>query len=181
MTSGRLIAVVGPSGVGKDSVMSALVDLKPGLTIVRRVITRKPGLGGEDYDAVDDAEFSSRAESGAFCLHWQAHGLWYGIPVAVQPLVAAGKDMLVNLSRAVLGEAQRVFPTLTVLHLTAKPETLAERLQGRGREDLETIRRRLDRAELALPAGVPALKISNDGPLNETVEAAMAALYPARV
>ena len=47
-----MIAVVGPSGVGKDTVTQALVDAAPQLSLVRRVITRAADAGGEDYDAV---------------------------------------------------------------------------------------------------------------------------------
>ena len=57
MTEGRLIAGVGPSGVGKDSVMQGVAEVMPQLHLVRRVITRAPGLGGEDYDAVSEAQF----------------------------------------------------------------------------------------------------------------------------
>ncbi|WP_332307197.1 hypothetical protein [Pseudorhodobacter aquimaris] len=73
MTGGRFIAVVGPSGVGKDSIMTALAN--PQMRLVRRAITRAPGLGGEDYDAITPADFDKATEAGAFCLHWSAHGL----------------------------------------------------------------------------------------------------------
>ncbi len=178
---GRLIAVVGPSGVGKDSVMTAMAARRPDLGIVRRVITRAPGLGGEDYEAVGETEFAHMAATGAFCLHWRAHGLHYGIPASVRDRLADGRDMLVNLSRGVLAEMQAAFPGAVVLHLTARPETLAERLAGRGREPRDVIEKRLARADLSLPAGVRAVEIPNDGPLSETVDAALAALYPARV
>ena len=42
--AGRMIAVVGPSGVGKDSVMAGLLEARPALRRVRRVITRAPVL-----------------------------------------------------------------------------------------------------------------------------------------
>ena len=101
--------------------------------------------------------------------------------IGANSLVAAGSHMLVNLSRGVLREANRTFAGLTVVHLTAEPETLANRLSGRGREDVETIRQRLQRSEKALPEGIDRIDISNDGSLAATVDAALAALYPARV
>ncbi|MEL6679351.1 MAG: phosphonate metabolism protein/1,5-bisphosphokinase (PRPP-forming) PhnN, partial [Pseudomonadota bacterium] len=131
VSPGRLIAVVGPSGVGKDSVMTGIAGALPGTHLVRRVITRDPDQGGEDYDAVAVADFRRRAASGAFALHWQAHGLHYGIPRQVLTRLAGGVDCLANLSRKVLLEAADVFPTLLVLNVTARPETLAERLAAR--------------------------------------------------
>lgn len=174
---GRLIAVVGPSGVGKDSVIRGLAKARPGLVAARRVITRNPLLGGEDFEAVSDQEFAQRSAAGAFCLEWQAHGLRYGIPTATLDEVEAGRDVLVNLSRSVLLDARAACPGLRVIALTAAPETLARRLAGRGREGAEEIRLRLARAA-PLPPGLPVLSMSNDGPLTEVVRQTMAHLYP---
>ena len=69
MTPGRLIAVVGPSGVGKDSVLQGIHEVMPNLHLVRRVITRAPALGGEAYDPVSVPEFLELAENGAFAIH----------------------------------------------------------------------------------------------------------------
>ena len=99
MTQGRLIAVVGPSGVGKDSVMAGLHKTLPNLHLVRRVITRAPDLGGEDYDAVTVPQFEAMVESGAFAVHWRAHGLHYGIPITIKDHMGKGTDCLVNFSR----------------------------------------------------------------------------------
>ena len=43
---GPVIAVVGPSGVGKDSLMEALRQADPSIKLMRRVITRAPEAGG---------------------------------------------------------------------------------------------------------------------------------------
>jgi ribose 1,5-bisphosphokinase len=180
MTTGRLIAVVGPSGVGKDSLMAGLKAARPELRLVRRVITRAATLGGEVFDSVTRETFAAMVESGAFCLHWSAHDLSYGIPADVLRDVESGVDCLANLSRDALVQAEAVFPRLTVLNVTASPQALAGRLTGRGRETEAEISRRLARAAKPLPPGLDLHQIDNDGPLCDAVAAALDALQPAR-
>lgn len=181
MTRGRLIAVVGPSGVGKDSVMAGLHRTLPDLHLVRRVITRAPGLGGEDYDAVTVAEFKALAEEGELAVHWGAHGLHYGIPATVNHQLDTGTDCLVNFSRGALSQAAGIFPRITVLNMTAKPETLASRLTARARETEQEIIKRLAQADKPLPAGLEVIHLANDGPLSQTVARAATLLQPASV
>lgn len=178
--TGRLIGVVGPSGAGKDSLMNALVALHSDFGLVRRVITRPPELGGEDYDAVTEDEFERMAREGRFCVNWRAHGLRYGIPDAVRVRIAKGEQLLVNLSRDVLIDVASVFPGVTVLNVTASRETLAARLSARGRESEEDIARRLERASHPSPPGLAVLTVSNDGALEDAVDEAIALLQPVR-
>jgi len=175
---GRLIAVVGPSGVGKDSLMAGLAAALPQLHVVRRVITRDAALGGEDFEPVGLADYLARRAKGEFILDWGAHGLFYGIPREVQAVLARGQDALVNLSRAVLGQAAQRFDTLHVLSVTARPETLAARLGARGREAPADVAARLARQPAPFPAGLRVSEIGNDGALSDAVAAAMAALQP---
>lgn len=176
--SGRFIAVVGPSGAGKDSLMAELCARHPDIHRVRRVITRAPEAGGEDHETVSEALFAARAAGGDFALHWGAHGLHYGIPVTVKTALETGQDVLANLSRTVLPKAASVFGDMRVLLVTARPEVLAERLQGRGRETRAEIARRLARPAPVLPEGLDMVEIDNSGALDAAVEAACAALYP---
>ena len=128
-----VIAVVGPSGVGKDSVMEALVARDPGYRIQRRVITRPEAAGGEAFTGVDMGAFERIEAEGGFALSWRAHGLAYGIPAAIAGARQGARGVLVNLSRAVLLQAQERFGDLIVLSLTADPAVLAQRLASRGR------------------------------------------------
>ncbi|MEM8788755.1 MAG: phosphonate metabolism protein/1,5-bisphosphokinase (PRPP-forming) PhnN [Pseudomonadota bacterium] len=178
---GRVIGVVGPSGVGKDTLMLALTRARPGLGTVRRVVTRPRDLGGEAYDALDPAAFEDLRTRGAFCLDWQAHGLHYGIPAQALDRAAAGEDLLINLSRAVLVQAQSRFPRFTVLSVTARPETLRARLRARGREDAGEISSRLGRAGAALPPGLTVCTVANDGPIGHAVTHALSCLFPQKV
>ena len=176
--SGRLIAIVGPSGVGKDSVMRELAASDPRLGLVERVITRDAALGGEDFIAVSEEDFASRKARGEFALDWAAHGLLYGIPKAIEPELNQGRDLLVNLSRAILPKAQQAFPSLITFLVTASDETLRIRLKARGRESAQDIQDRLARAKIAMPEGVEFRELSNDGHLTDTVQAAVSMLYP---
>ncbi len=179
--SGRLIAVVGPSGVGKDSVMAGLVARDPALRLVRRTITRPPELGGEDFKYLAPQTFADAAARGAFALHWDAHGLSYGIPAATLTDVQAGHDCLANLSRGILTQAARVFPAVIVLHITARPDVLAARLEARGRETPEDIASRLQQAAKPLPEGLKVVTIENNGTLEDAIKAARAAIQPVSV
>ena len=161
--------------------MSGIHDAIPQMHLVRRVITRAPELGGEDYDAVSVREFETMAKNGGFAVHWGAHGLYYGIPVAVKKQLNAGTDCLVNFSRTALARAATTFPRFVVLSITAKPETLVQRLAKRGRETEEEIAKRLAQANKPLPSELDKIHLSNDGPLSQTVARAVALLQPARV
>lgn len=176
--TGRLVVIVGPSGVGKDSVIAGLVARDAGMAWVRRAITR-PASGTEPFESVTEAEFARRCDVGAFALHWTAHGLSYGIPISALRAVENGATRIANLSRGTLARADAVFPRLIVLSITAAPETLVARLRGRGRESSADIAARLAR-RAPLPPGLDVVEISNDGPLDQAVEAARAALAPVR-
>ena len=141
--TGRLFAVVGPSGAGKDTLIAAAAAARPALHVVRRVITRPEAAGGEPFEGVSPTEFAARAARGAFALTWDAHGLSYGIPATIDAALAAGRDVVFNGSRAVLEQAAARYPGLAVLHVTAPVPVLAARLAARGRETAGDIAARL--------------------------------------
>ncbi|MDF3855251.1 phosphonate metabolism protein/1,5-bisphosphokinase (PRPP-forming) PhnN [Paracoccus sp. P2] len=176
--SRRLVAVVGPSGAGKDTLMALACAARPDIRAARRVVTRPAEAGGEDFDGVTEAEFAARERAGAFALHWRAHGLGYGIPAAA---LAGQGTLLINASRAVLAEARARFPGLTVLLVTAPPEVLARRLAGRGRESGADQAARLARAGFPLPPGIVPRVVVNDGTPEQGLARFLAALQPERV
>jgi len=174
---GTLILVVGPSGVGKDSIIAGAAERlrgEPRVIFARRLITRPAEAGGEDHIAVSSAEFARRRDAGELMLHWNAHGLDYGLPGELGAALEAGRSVVANVSRGVVAEArQRLAPT-TVIAITASPETLAARLAGRGRESAADIGSRLRRAGASVDADVI---IDNDGTLEDAIERFVAALH----
>lgn len=155
----RLFFVVGPSGAGKDTLLSGAIAADPALHWARRVITRPETAGGEPFEGVTEAGFATRLARGDFALHWDAHGLRYGVPHSELP---QGRDVLLNGSRAAIAQAVAAFPAVRVIHITAPITVLADRLSGRGRETRDQIAARLTRAGAPLPAGVAAIEILND-------------------
>jgi phosphonate metabolism protein PhnN/1,5-bisphosphokinase (PRPP-forming) len=176
---GTLVLVVGPSGAGKDTLIAgarqALAD-DPRFVFARRVITRAVGAGGEDHQALSAPEFDAWRAGGAFLLHWQAHGLRYGLPVALADDLAARRTVIANVSRTVIAEARRRHPPVHVVAVTARPETLARRLAARGREDAAGVAARLARSVPDPPPVEDLVEIANDGAAADAVAGLVAFL-----
>jgi ribose 1,5-bisphosphokinase len=175
-----LVAVVGPSGSGKDTLMAGArsrLGPDPRFRFVRRSITRPASAGGEDHEPLDRDAFLRRRDAGGFALWWEAHRLLYGIPRDIEADLAAGRCVVANLSRRALAEAHARYPLL-VLEITAPPEVLAARLAARGREDPDAIAERLAR-EAPLPPASRVRRVVNDGAPEAGIAQAAAALLDA--
>jgi ribose 1,5-bisphosphokinase len=176
---GCMVAVVGPSGAGKDTLMAyAAASLKGrgDIVFVRRVITRNAASGGEDHDGVSDAEFDAMEQSSSFSVSWRAHGLRYGIPASARDAVTGGMTVIANGSRSALPHFKAAYPRLVVINITARPEVLAARLEARGRESREDIRRRLERSNLSVGDGYEVVTIDNSGSVDTAGDALIQAL-----
>jgi hypothetical protein len=96
---GPLIVVLGPSGSGKDTLMSyARKELaaRDDVLFVRRTITRPADAGSEDHVPMTDVEFDAAIDRGEFSLTWAANGLRYGLPRAIEAHLGEGKPAIVN-------------------------------------------------------------------------------------
>jgi ribose 1,5-bisphosphokinase len=164
---GVFIAVVGPSGAGKDTVIGyarARFREETRLEFVRRVITRPSDTASEDHDTLAEAAFLDAEADGAFAIAWEAHGLRYGIPVGVDWSVANGHVAVANVSRAVIPSLRERYANLAIVEITAKPEVLAERLAMRGRESRGEVLARLSRSANVTLSGPGVTSIDNSGP-----------------
>ena len=176
---GTLFLVVGPSGAGKDTLIAAARDALARDTrfvFPRRLITRPPGPAGEDWITISPAAFEAARAEGAFSLHWESHGLSYGVPHCVEAELARGRSVVVNVSRTVVAEARRRFAPVRVIHVTAPAVVLAARLARRGRERPAEIAERLRREACSPPEGPDVTTIDNGGALEPAVAAFLAAL-----
>jgi ribose 1,5-bisphosphokinase len=168
---GAFVAIVGPSGAGKDSLIRGVGERltgRDGVVIARRVITR-PSDDHEDHETMDEAAFEDAEGAGRFALSWYAHGLNYGVPVEIDAVIEEGKIVVCNVSRAAVAAVRSRYARSRVVLVSARSEVLAARLAARGREGAEARRDRLERAAASEEALEPDLVLDNNGPLDATV------------
>ncbi|MDG4720685.1 MULTISPECIES: phosphonate metabolism protein/1,5-bisphosphokinase (PRPP-forming) PhnN [Thalassospira] len=179
--TGLLVLVVGPSGVGKDTLLDAARERLKGAAHIcfpRRCITRPAGSVGEVHIPVRAEDFGQMARQGAFLLSWKAHDLCYGIPRHVQDDVAEGKTVIVNVSRSVIDDARSLIghDQVRILSIRASREVLRKRLESRGREDALDIERRLARASAYQVDGNNIVHVDNDADLETGIARFIAAI-----
>jgi guanylate kinase len=157
--TGRLVVLVGPSAVGKSTVVRCVRERLPELVFSVSATTRAPRPGevdGRDYRFVTRAEFDTMIEKGEL-LEWaEIHGGLQrsGTPAApVRAALAAGKPVLVEVD---LEGARSIRKAMSeaVLVFLAPPswDELVARLTARGTESPEVIERRLLTAKIELAA-----------------------------
>jgi guanylate kinase len=151
-STGRVLVITGPSGVGKGTLIRELCRQFPDLRLSVSATTRPPRSGerdGRDYHFLDPEEFERRVRAGDFLEHAEYAGNRYGTlrsevergPVVLEIEVQGARQV-----RDALPSAAQVFiapPSLPVLR---------ERLVGRGTDSPEGIQARLARAEEELAA-----------------------------
>ena len=170
--AGILFLVVGPSGAGKDTLLEGARAALAGdrrYVFARRVITRPADAGGEDHEAVGTGEFARRRERGDFMAWWSAHDLDYGLPRGLLDDLAAGRHVVANVSRSVIGDIAGRVATVRVVEITAPPDVLAARLENRGREEARGVAARLARKGAKVPSSIAVTTVMNDGTPDEGI------------
>lgn len=149
--------ISGPSGVGKGTVVRALLEARSSLRFAVSYTTRAPRPGeidGVHYRFVDDETFGAIADAGGF-LEWaEIFGHRSGTPAAdVEEARAAGADVLLEVdiqgARSVKGKV----PDAVLIFLQPpSEEELERRLRERGTESGEELELRLSEAKRELAA-----------------------------
>jgi guanylate kinase len=177
---GRLFVVSGPSGVGKDVVLSALfasVDCPPNLLRCITATTRPPRpteIPGRDYFFFSREEFERRIESEFFLEHATYNGNYYGTPHDYPEQVRdEGNDVVLKIEvQGALTVKSRVPDAILVFLAPPSWDELERRLRSRATDDEAEVIRRLQiaRNEMAIAKEYDYLVI------NDLVEEAVASL-----
>lgn len=166
ISGGTFVAVVGPSGAGKDSLIDyARARVSPRVLFPRRSITRPAGDPSEDHVSLSEEQYADALGRGDFALSWSAHGVRYALPLGVDTHLRRGGVVVANISRTVLPAARCRYPTVVTVFIDVNREVLAARLRTRGRESAEEISARLLRAVPIPGSGSDVVLIDNSGPI----------------
>lgn len=150
-TPGNLFTISAPSGAGKTSLVNALVRELEQVRVSVSHTTRaqRPGeRDGVDYHFVDHPTFDRMLVDSAFLEYAEVFGNKYGTSQQwVEATLASGIDVILEIDWQGAAQIRRLLPdTTAVFVLPPSLETLRARLTGRGQDDQEVIRKRLDGA-----------------------------------
>ena len=174
--TGQLFIVVGPSGVGKDTLLDAALVGCRNVRRVRRVVTRPASAGGEDIVSGKTDKVWRMKGGGGVAVTWEGKGLWCGVSKEIDAMLSAGQSVVFNGSRTELDIAKKTYPDLKILSIEADHDILRGRLIARGRETLDDIEHRLERAKIGVPTGPNVVRILNNGSLDQAVSEVIIAL-----
>lgn len=138
----KIVLIVGPSGVGKDTLIKgAKKQLKNEIKFVRRYITRKPDKSEKNY-FLDDYAFEILKHNSFFASTWSAHENYYGI---AKNSIKNGLN-IISISRSKIKDFEKQYDDVYTINITVPKDELRNRLLFRKRESLEEIEKRLNRS-----------------------------------
>ena len=146
-----LMAISGPSGVGKGTLVKALLARRKDLIESVSCTTRAPRKGerdGREYFFLKREEFLSRIEKGYFLEYDEHFGNFYGTPKSFVKEALKEKSVILEIDVVGALNAKKAFPEcVLVMIVPPSEEELKRRLKGRNSETDEEIERRLSRME----------------------------------
>ena len=171
-----LVALSGPSGVGKDAALAALKELDRPWHFAVTATTRDPRPGevhGAHHIFLDTATFLRMKERDELLESAEVYGRWYGVPRAqVRQALKDGKDVIVRVDVQGAASVKRLAPeSVGIFMVPGSMQELRDRLVGRRTESAEDLERRLDaaRAELALVGNFDYRVVNREGQLERAV------------
>jgi len=145
---GILITFSGPSGSGKDTVLSELIKKRDDVKISISMTTRKPREGeidGTHYYFVDKEYFQRRIDADGMLEYAEYAGNFYGTPKEpVNDMLNEGKAVILEIEVQGAEKIKNLNPdVVSVFLMPPSVNVLEQRLRGRKTEDEETINHRL--------------------------------------
>ncbi len=149
-----MMAVSGPAGVGKGTIVKTIVDKREDIVESVSCTTRAPREGeidGKHYFFISKEEFERRIKENDFLEYDEHFGNYYGTPRSFVEKTLETKSVILEIDVVGSLNVKKEFPEL-VLVMIAPPsvEELKRRLIHRGSESEESLEIRLARLEFEL-------------------------------
>lgn len=174
---GILLVVSGPSGVGKGTICSQLLQQLTNVQYSVSATTREPRPGevnGVNYFFVTVDEFSRLREAGELLESAEVFGNLYGTPKpAVMQALEQGKDVVLEIDIQGALQVKVAFPEcVTVFVWPPSHAELQRRIRQRGTESPESLLRRLREAkrEMAHVVDYDYVVVNHPGQVEVAVE-----------
>ena len=171
-----LIVISGPSGVGKDTVLQAMIERELPFHFVVTATTRPRRANeehGRDYWFVSKDEFARMIEEDELIEYAIVYGDYKGIPKQqVREALASGKDVILRIDVQGAETIRKLAPEALLVFLTTESEEeLVSRLETRKTETAEELKLRIAtaRKELQRISAFDYVIINHDFHLDETV------------
>ncbi|MEP7099671.1 MAG: guanylate kinase [Burkholderiales bacterium] len=150
---GNLFVVAAPSGAGKSSLVSSLLQVDSHLVVAVSHTTRAPrGQEQQDreYHFTDEASFRAMIERGEFFEWAEVHGHLYGTSrSAIETLITGGQDVVLEIDWQGALQIKQLFPNaILIFILPPSWEELLQRLHRRGEDKPEVIAKRMANARI---------------------------------
>lgn len=152
--AGTFFLISGPSGAGKNSIISEVVKGVDGIKFAPSLTTRALRQGeseGSPYHFVSVPEFKSRIESGDILEFVEVHGNLYGTSASIiGGLLDRGFDVITDIEVIGAQAIRLKMPerTCSIFVTLDSDEELVRRIIGRQPESAEVVNLRLSRARL---------------------------------
>jgi guanylate kinase len=176
-TEPLLIVISGPSGVGKDSVVTRMSERKLPFHFVVTATTRPPRgeeVHGVDYFFFTKDEFAEMIEQGELLEYAFVYNDFKGIPKSqVREALASGQDVVMRLDVQGASTIKELYPEALLIFLTTESEAVLEkRLKERKTEMPEELKLRIAtaRQELKRVDEFDYVVVNRDSKLDETVD-----------
>ena len=149
--TGCLFTIVAPSGAGKSSLVTALLQQRPDIRLSVSYTTRPPRAGeieGREYHFVTRERFEALIAAGEFLEHAEVYGNLYGTSKNwIESTRASGADVLLEIDWQGAKQVRRLFADTTYIYiLPPSIDVLRERLEKRGKDSQAVIELRLSAA-----------------------------------
>lgn len=151
MSKGKLIIVTAPSGAGKTTLVSAVVESDEQLCVSISHTTRpkRPNeVDGVNYHFIDEAEFLNMLQDGDFLESADVYGHRYGTSQNwVNGKLAEGLNVILEIDWQGAAQIRNLYPdSCYIFILPPSLETLSKRLKDRAQDDDDTIADRMAEA-----------------------------------